>query len=42
MNNEMTNAQFDKFLDTLAKLVESEAQTVDDAVKLILEAKINK
>ena len=41
MQSGMSNAQFDKFLETLAKLVESKAKTVEEAVKIIREAKID-
>ena len=36
---QMTNAQLDTFLETLAKLVESKAKTVEEAAKIIREAK---
>ena len=39
MTEGMTNAEFNAFLETLAKLVESKAETVDEAVQLIREAK---
>ena len=35
----MTNAEFNSFLETLAKLVESKAKTPEEAAKLIREAK---
>lgn len=38
---EMTNAQFDSFLETLAKLVES-AENVKEAAKMIRDAKTQK
>lgn len=31
MENGMTNAQFDAFLETLAQLIESQAKTVEEA-----------
>lgn len=37
---DMTNAQFNQFLETLAKLVEAKAMTVEEAAELIREAKI--
>lgn len=37
---EMTNAQFNQFLETLAKLIEAKAKTVEEAAELIREAKI--
>ena len=36
---DMTNAQLDAFLETLAKLVESKATTVEEAAELIRQAK---
>lgn len=36
---EMTNQQFNEYLETLAKLVESKAETVEEAAKIIREAK---
>lgn len=39
MSEGMTNAQFDAYLETLAKLVESEAKTVEEAAELIRKAK---
>ena len=39
MIEEMSNAQFDAFLETLAKLVESEAKTVEEAAEIIRNAK---
>ena len=39
MEKGMTNKQFDAFLETLAKLVESKAKTVEEAAKLIRESK---
>jgi predicted RNase H-like HicB family nuclease len=35
---EMTNAQFDAFLETLAKLVE-QAKTVEEAAEIVRKAK---
>lgn len=35
----MSNAQFNEFLEILAKLVESKAKTPEEAAKLIREAK---
>ena len=35
----MTNAQLDTFLETLAKLVENKAKTVEEAAELIRQAK---
>lgn len=39
MSNGMTNAEFNAFLETLAKLVESKAETVKDAADIIRNAK---
>ena len=39
MNKEMTNAQLNGYLETLAKLVESKAKTVEEAAEIIREAK---
>lgn len=35
----MTNAQLNAFLEQLARLIESKAATVEDAARLIREAK---
>jgi len=35
----MTNAEFDSFLETLAKLVEATAISPEDAARIIREAK---
>lgn len=39
MPDGMTNAEFNAFLETLAKLVESTAKTPSDAAQIIREAK---
>lgn len=39
MNEGMTNAQLNEYLETLAKLVESKAKTVEEAAEIIREAK---
>lgn len=39
MEKGMTNKQFDAFLETLAKLVESKAETVEEAAEIIRKAK---
>ena len=39
MQNGMTNAEFNAFLETLAKLVESKANSVEEAAELIRNAK---
>ena len=39
MNQEMTNAQFNAFLENVAKLIESKAQTVEEAAAIVREAK---
>ncbi len=42
MENGMTNAEFNAFLETLARLVESKAKTPEEAAELIREAKAAK
>lgn len=37
----MSNAQFNSHLETLAKLIESEAKTVEDAAQIVRDAKID-
>lgn len=37
----MTNAEFNAFLETLAKLIESKATTVEEAAELVRAAKAN-
>ena len=39
MEKGMTNAQFDTYLETLAKLIESKAKTPEEAAKIVREAK---
>lgn len=39
MQDEMTNAEFNSFLETLAKLIESKANTPEEAAKIVREAK---
>jgi len=39
MDDGMTNAEFNAFLETLAKLVESKATTVEEAAEIIRQAK---
>lgn len=39
MENGMTNAEFNAFLETLAQLVEAKARTVEEAAELIRQAK---
>ena len=39
MSEEMTNAQLNEYLETVAKLVESKAKTVEEAAEIIREAK---
>jgi len=41
MEEGMTNAEFNSFLETLAKLVEAKATTIEEAAKLIRDAKTN-
>lgn len=38
----MSNAQFDAFLETLAKLIESKAETVEEAAQIVRESKTAK
>lgn len=42
MEEGMTNQQFDKLLETLAKLIESKAKTPEEAAQIVRETKINK
>ena len=37
----MTNAQFNMHLETLAKLIEKTATTVEDAAQIVREAKLS-
>lgn len=39
MSENVTNAQLNAYLETLAKLVESEAKTVEEAAEIIRQAK---
>lgn len=39
MDNGMTNAEFNAFLETLARLIESKAKTPEEAAELIRAAK---
>lgn len=39
MGKQMSNAQFDQFLETLAQLVESKAKTVEEAAEIVRQAK---
>ena len=38
----MSNAQLDAFLETLAKLIESKAQSVEEAAQIVRESKTAK
>lgn len=40
MEKGMTNAQFNAFLETLAKLIENTAKTPEEAAEIIRNAKI--
>lgn len=40
VSKEMTNAQFNAYLETLAKLIESKAKTAEEAAQLVREAKV--
>ena len=42
MSEGMTNQQFDKLLETLAKLIESQAKTPEEAAQIVRDAKTNK
>lgn len=42
MHEGMTNAQFDAYLETLAKLIESKAETVEEAAEIVRAAKVSK
>jgi hypothetical protein len=39
MKEGMTNNQLDAFLETLAKLIESKAKTVEEAAAIVRQAK---
>lgn len=39
MDENMTNAEFDAFLETLAQLIEAKAKTVKEAAALIRDKK---
>ncbi len=39
MDNGMTNAEFNAFLETLAKLVEATAKTPEEAAEIIRQSK---
>lgn len=39
MNNGMTNKQLDAFLEILAKLIENNAKTTEQAAQIVREAK---
>ena len=42
MESGMTNAEFNAFLETLAKLIESKAKSVEEAAEIIRNAKADK
>lgn len=42
MENGMTNAEFNAFLETLAKLIESQAKTPKEAAEIVRDAKTEK
>lgn len=42
MENGMTNAEFNAFLETLAQLVESKAVSVEEAAAIVRNAKTEK
>jgi uncharacterized protein (UPF0335 family) len=37
--NRMTNAQFNAFLETLARLIEAQANTTEQAAQIVRDAK---
>lgn len=39
MSQDMTNAQYNAMLETLAKLIESKAKTPEEAAQIVREAK---
>lgn len=39
MTEEMTNAEFDAFLETLAQLIEAKAETIAEAAAIIRDKK---
>lgn len=39
MPEEMTNAEFDAFLETLAQLIEAKAETIEEAAAIIRDKK---
>lgn len=39
MTEEMTNQQFDALLETIAKRIENEAKTPEEAAEIVREAK---
>ena len=39
MENGMTNAEFDAFLETLTQLIEAKAKTVEEAAALVRDKK---
>lgn len=42
MTEGMTNQQFDKLLENLAKLIESKAKTPQEAAQIVRDTKTNK
>ena len=39
MDKKMTNKQFNAYLETLAKLIESRAKTAEEAAEIVRQAK---
>jgi hypothetical protein len=39
--DEMTNAQYDALLETIAKRIEESAENVEEAARIVREAKTN-
>lgn len=42
MDEEMTNQQFDKLLENLAKLIEAQAKTPEEAAQIVRDTKTSK
>ena len=42
MDEEMTNQQFDKLLENIAKLIEASAKTPEEAAQIVRDTKTSK
>lgn len=42
MNEGMTNAELNSFLEQIAKLIEAKAQTPQEAAEIVRDAKVSK